>query len=53
MGYMVGNNVSRLHLRVAVKQNFIPYIRRYTSSNVHSIYSYPLSLIGGNVNGHK
>ena len=29
--YTFGNHVLRLHLRVAVKLNFRPYIRRYTS----------------------
>ena len=33
VGYTVGNHVLRLHLSVAVKLNFGPYIRRYTSPN--------------------
>ena len=35
----------RLRLHVAVKQNFRPYIRRYTSPNENFEYSYPLSVM--------
>ena len=37
-----GYHVLRLRLRVAVKLNFRPYIRRYTSPNENFEYSYPL-----------
>ena len=30
IGYTFGNHILRLRLRVAVKLNFRPYIRRYT-----------------------
>ena len=33
-----------VRLRVAVKLNFRPYIRRYTSPNENFEYSYPLNL---------
>ena len=33
VGYTFGNHVLRLRSRVAVKLNFRPYIRRYTSPN--------------------
>ena len=33
VGYTFGNHVLRLRLRVAVKLNFLPHIRRYTSPN--------------------
>ena len=39
---MFGNHVLRLRSRVAVKLNFPPYIRRYTSPNENFEYSYPL-----------
>ena len=39
-----GNHVLRLRLRVSVKLNFRPYIRRYTSPNENFEYSYPLNL---------
>ena len=39
---MFGNHVLRLRLRFAVKLNFQPYIRRYTSPNENFEYSYPL-----------
>ena len=42
VGYTFGNHVLRLRLRVAVKLNFRPYIRRYTSPNANFEYSYPL-----------
>ena len=42
MGYTFGNHVLRLCLRVTVKLNFRPYIRRYTSPNENFEYSYPL-----------
>ena len=42
---MIGNYVLRLRWRVAVKQNFRPYNRRYTSPNEHFEYSYPLNII--------
>ena len=42
VGYTFGNHVLRLPLRVAVKLNFRPYIRRYTSPNENFEYSYPL-----------
>ena len=35
----------QLHLRAAVKLNFRPYIRRYTSANENYEYSYPLNNI--------
>ena len=34
----------RLRLRVTVKLNFRPYIRRYTSPNENFEYSYPLNV---------
>ena len=34
----------KIYLRVAVKLNFRPYIRRYTSPNENFEYSYPLIL---------
>ena len=37
-----GNHVLRLGSRVAVKLNFRPYIRRYTSPNENFEYIYPL-----------
>ena len=40
---MFGNHVLRLRSRVAVKLNFRPYIRRYTSPNENFEYSYPLN----------
>ena len=43
VGYTFGNHVLRLRLRVAVKLNFRPYIRRYTSPNENFEYSYPLT----------
>ena len=43
VGYTFGNHVLRLRLRVAVKLNFRPYIRRYTSPNENFEYSYPLN----------
>ena len=42
VGYTVGNLVLRLRSRVAVKLNFRPYIRRYTSPNENVEYSHPL-----------
>ena len=42
VGYTFGNHVLRLRSRVAVKLNFRPYIRRYTSPNENFEYSYPL-----------
>ena len=44
IGYTIRNYVLRLRLRVAVKLNFRPYIRRYTSPNEDFEYSYPLIL---------
>ena len=44
VGYTFGNHVLRLRVRVAVKQNFRPYIRRYTSPNENFEYSYPLNI---------
>ena len=44
VGYTFGNHVLRLRLRVAVKLNFRPYIRRYTSPNENFEYRYPLNL---------
>ena len=41
--YAFGNHILRLSLSVAVKLNFRPYIRRYTSTNKNFEYSYPLS----------
>ena len=43
VGYTFGNHVLPLRLRVAVKLNFQPYIRRYTSPNENFEYSYHLS----------
>ena len=43
VGYTFGNHVLRLRSRIAVKLNFRPYIRRYTSPNVNFEYSYPLN----------
>ena len=43
VGYTFGNHVLRLRLRVAVKLNFRPFTRRYTSPNENFEYSYPLS----------
>ena len=42
-GGIFGNPVLRLRSRAAVKLNFQPYIRRYTSPNEIFEYSYPLS----------
>ena len=42
IGYTFGNHVLRLCLRVAVKLNFRPYIRRYTSPNAKFENMYPL-----------
>ena len=42
VGYTFGNHVLRLRSRVAVKLNFRPHIRRYTSPNENFEYSYPL-----------
>ena len=44
-GYTFGNHVLRLRSRVAVKLNFRPYIRRYTSPNENFKYSYPLIVL--------
>ena len=41
--YTFGNHVLRLSSSVAVKLNFRPYIRRYTSPNENFEYSYPLT----------
>ena len=41
--YIVGYTVGNLVLRVAVKLNFRPYIRRYTSPNENFEYGYPHS----------
>ena len=41
-----GNHVLRLRSRIAVKLNFRPYIRRYTSPNEKFEYSYPLIKTG-------
>ena len=41
---MFGNHILRLCSRVAIKLNFRPYIRRYTSPNENFEYSYPLSV---------
>ena len=43
VGYPFGNHVLRLRLRVALKLNFRPYIRRYTSPNVNFEYGNPHS----------
>ena len=40
--YTFGNHVLRLRSRVAIKLNFRPYIRRYTSPNENFEHSYPL-----------
>ena len=44
-GYTFGNHVLRLRICVAVKLNFRPYIRRYTSPNENFEYSYPLIVV--------
>ena len=41
--YMVGNFILRGCVRGAVKRNFRPYNRRYTSPNEHFEYGYPHS----------
>ena len=43
VGYTVGNFVLRRRVSGAVKRNFRPYIRRYTSPNEKFEYSYPHS----------
>ena len=43
VGYMVGNFVLRRRVSGAVKRNFRPYNRWYTSTNEHFEYSYPHS----------
>ena len=43
VGHTFGNHVLRLRSRVAVKLNFRPYIRLYTSTNENFEYSYPLN----------
>ena len=48
VGYTFGNHVLRLRLLVAVKLNFRPYIRRYTSPNENFEYSYPLNMSNRN-----
>ena len=45
VGYTCGNQVLWLLSHVAVKLNFPPYIRRYTSPNENFEYSYPLKLM--------
>ena len=42
VGYTFGNHVLRRRVSGAVKLNFRPYIRRYTSPNENFEYSYPL-----------
>ena len=42
VGYTFGNLVLLLRLRVAVKLNFRPNIRRYTSQNKNFEYGYPI-----------
>ena len=41
--YMVGNLVLRRHASGAIKRDFQPYIRRYTSPNVNFGNDYPHS----------
>ena len=41
----IRSDVLRLRLRVSVKLNFRPYIRRYTSPNENFEYSYPLTML--------
>ena len=43
MGYTVGNKVLRRRASGAVKHDFRPYIRRYTSPNRNFEYGYPHS----------
>ena len=43
VGYMVGNFVLRRRVSGAVKCNFRPYNRQYTSPNEHFEYGYPHS----------
>ena len=45
VGYTFGNHVLRLRLRVTVKLNFRPYIRRYTSQNETFEYGNPLNVL--------
>ena len=45
VGYTFGDHVLRLRSRVAVKLNFRPYIRRYTSPSENFEYSYPLNVV--------
>ena len=53
MGYTLRNHVLRLCLRITVKLNFGPYIRRYTSPNENFEYSYPLSKGGGTIKDRR
>ena len=43
VGYTVGNLVLRRRISGAVKRDFRPYIRRYTSPNENFEYGYPHS----------
>ena len=43
VGYTVGNLVLRRRVGGAVKRDFRPYIRRYTSPNENFEYGYPHS----------
>ena len=43
IGYTVGNHVLQLRLRVTIKLNFRPYIKRHTSQKENCEYSYTLS----------
>ena len=43
VGYMVGSFVLRRRVSGAVKRNFRPYNRRYTSPNEHFEYGFPHS----------
>ena len=49
--YTFGNHVLRLRLRAAVKLNFRPYIRRYTSTNENFEYSYSLNIFSISTRG--
>ena len=53
VGYTVGNFVLRRRASGAVKHDFRPYIRRYTSPNENFEYGYPHSNVLFNFNTWK
>ena len=53
VGYTVGNFVLRRRVSGAVKHNFRPYIRRYTSPNEKFEYGYPHSNVLSNFTRQK